>query len=60
MDNKHRRLAWIYSLGSCNVKGNFEPKPIELQMTTMQAVICLLFNDAAELSYDEIKVCVRL
>ncbi len=56
MDNKHRRLTWIYSLGSCMVKGNFDAKPIEMTMSTLQAAICLLFNDAAELSYAEIRV----
>lgn len=31
-----RRLTWIYSLGHCMVKGNFDQKPIEMQMSTMQ------------------------
>lgn len=55
-DTKHRRLTWIYSLGSCMVKGNFEPKVIEMQMSTMQATICVLFNDVEELTYNEIRV----
>ena len=32
----HRRLTWIYSLGSCNVVGHFTAKPIELIVTTYQ------------------------
>ncbi|GFH16576.1 CULLIN_2 domain-containing protein [Haematococcus lacustris] len=58
--NQHRRLTWIYSLGSCMVKGNFDAKPIEMTMSTMQATVCLLFNDAEELSFEEIKQRVNL
>jgi cullin 1 len=59
VENKHRRLSWIYSLGSAVVKGNFEPKTMELQMATMQAAICMLFNDVSELSYSDIRVFGR-
>lgn len=51
----HRRLAWIYTLGTASVKGNFDARPIEMSMSTMQASVCLLFNDAAELTYKEIQ-----
>ncbi|XP_030923934.1 cullin-1-like [Quercus lobata] len=27
---KHRKLTWIYSLGTCNINGMFDSKPIEL------------------------------
>ncbi|XP_073282632.1 cullin-1-like, partial [Primulina huaijiensis] len=27
---KHRKLTWIYSLGTCNINARFEQKPIEL------------------------------
>uniref|UniRef100_A0A7S0WZR9 Cullin family profile domain-containing protein n=1 Tax=Chlamydomonas leiostraca TaxID=1034604 RepID=A0A7S0WZR9_9CHLO len=54
-ENKHRRLTWIYSLGHCVLKGNFDAKPITMQMSTMQAVVCLLFNDTEELSYQEVQ-----
>mmetsp|Transcript_11025 Transcript_11025/g.19100 ORF Transcript_11025/g.19100 Transcript_11025/m.19100 type:complete len:748 (-) Transcript_11025:342-2585(-) len=60
LENKHRKLTWVYSLGSCMVKGNFGQKPIEMTMSTMQAAICLLFNDAEELSYKEISERVNL
>lgn len=33
---KHRKLTWIYSLGICNIIGKFEPKTIELIVTTYQ------------------------
>lgn len=59
-ENKHRRLTWIYSLGSCMLRGNFDAKPIEMQMSTMQAAVCLLFNDAVELTYTEVQERVNL
>lgn len=34
--NQHRKLTWVYSLGSTMIKGNFEQKPIEMTMSTMQ------------------------
>ncbi|KAG0479846.1 hypothetical protein HPP92_010704 [Vanilla planifolia] len=33
---KHRKLTWIYSLGTCNINGKFEPKTMELVVTTYQ------------------------
>ncbi|CAL5415679.1 unnamed protein product [Camellia sinensis] len=33
---KHRKLTWIYSLGTCNLNGKFEPKTMELIVTTYQ------------------------
>jgi cullin 1 len=33
---KHRKLTWIYSLGTCNITGKFDAKPIELVVTTYQ------------------------
>ncbi|KAK1351908.1 Cullin-1 [Heracleum sosnowskyi] len=51
---KHRKLTWIYSLGTCNVLGKFEPKTIELIVTTYQASALLLFNSSDRLSYQEI------
>ncbi|KAI5059113.1 hypothetical protein GOP47_0025432 [Adiantum capillus-veneris] len=57
---KHRKLTWIYSLGTCNVFGKFESKPIELIVTTYQAAVLLLFNSADRLSYSEIKTELNL
>ncbi|KAL4338674.1 hypothetical protein AHAS_Ahas12G0233800 [Arachis hypogaea] len=57
---KTRRLRWIYSSGTCNVNGNFEPKIIELIVSTSQAVILLLFNNADRLSYSEIMTRLNL
>jgi cullin 1 len=39
----HRRLAWTHSLGSVLVRGNFK-KPIDIEGTTLQAVVLLTFN----------------
>lgn len=50
-----RRYSWILSLGSCNIKGNFKKKTIELVVGTYQATVLLQFNDAERLSYSEIK-----
>lgn len=33
---KHRKLAWMYSLGTCNIVGKFDLKPIEMVVTTYQ------------------------
>ncbi|KAK9861186.1 hypothetical protein WJX84_011054 [Apatococcus fuscideae] len=52
---KHRKLTWIYSLGNCHLKGNFDAKPIELVITTSQAALLLLFNSGEQLTYEEVK-----
>ncbi|KAK7284680.1 hypothetical protein RJT34_19430 [Clitoria ternatea] len=51
---KHRKLTWIYSLGTCHVLGKFEAKTMELVLSTYQAAALLLFNNADRLSYAEI------
>ena len=54
----HRKLTWIYSMGTAHVLGRFTPKPIELVLNTLQAAILLMFNDApggGPLTYEEIK-----
>ncbi|XP_062108607.1 cullin-1-like isoform X2 [Humulus lupulus] len=57
---KHRKLTWIYSLGSCTVSGKFEPKSIDLIVTTHQASALLLFNSSDRLSFSEIKTQLNL
>eukprot|EP00898_Chlorokybus_atmophyticus_P003604 jgi/Chlat1/4244/Chrsp27S04315 len=52
---KHRKLTWIYSLGTCQITGKFKPKPIDLVLSTLQAAVLLLFNQADRLTYSEIK-----
>ncbi|RYR13223.1 hypothetical protein Ahy_B04g070339 isoform B [Arachis hypogaea] len=57
---KHRKLTWIYSLGTCNISGKFEPKTMELIVTTYQASALLLFNTSDRLSYSEIMTQLNL
>ncbi|CAH9098751.1 unnamed protein product [Cuscuta epithymum] len=57
---KHRKLTWIYSLGTCNVNGKFEAKTIELILGTYQAAALLLFNASDRLSYQDIKSQLNL
>ncbi|XP_050227494.1 cullin-1-like [Mercurialis annua] len=58
--SKHRKLTWIYSLGSCHLTGKFDPKPIELIVSTYQAALLLLFNTSDRLSYSEIMAQLNL
>ncbi|RYR70360.1 hypothetical protein Ahy_A03g016859 isoform A [Arachis hypogaea] len=57
---KHRKLTWIHSLGTCHIIGKFEPKTIELVVSTYQAAALLLFNSAHKLSYSEIMMQLNL
>ncbi|KAK4730712.1 hypothetical protein R3W88_023700 [Solanum pinnatisectum] len=57
---KHRKLTWIYSLGTCNGNGKFDSKTIELILGTYQAAVLLLFNSSDRLSYSEIKSQLNL
>ncbi|GMP56810.1 hypothetical protein CsSME_00021144 [Camellia sinensis var. sinensis] len=57
---KHRKLTWIYSLGTSNINGKFEPKTMELVVTTYQASALLLFNASDRLSYQEIMTQLNL
>lgn len=57
---KHRKLTWIYSLGTCNVNGKFDQKTIELILGTYQAAALLLFNASDRLSYTDIKTQLNL
>ncbi|XP_039021349.1 cullin-1-like [Hibiscus syriacus] len=50
---KKRKLTWIHSLGTCHINGKFEPKQIELIVSTYQAAVLLLFNESNRLSYTE-------
>ena len=43
-ETTHRRLQWSYSLGNATVKGVFNKRSFELQVTTVQAVVLVAFN----------------
>ncbi|KAH9615393.1 hypothetical protein KSS87_019632, partial [Heliosperma pusillum] len=57
---KHRKLTWVYSLGSCNISGKFGQKTIELVVGTYQAAALMLFNLSDRLSYTEIAAQLNL
>lgn len=42
---KHRKLTWVYALGTAVLKGYFDPKEIELVLSTYQTALLLLFNN---------------
>ncbi|KAF7825376.1 Cullin-1 [Senna tora] len=56
----HRKLSWIYSLGTCTIIGKFEQKTMELIVSTYQAAALLLFNTADKLCYSEIMTQLNL
>ncbi|GLD93367.1 hypothetical protein PINS_up001959 [Pythium insidiosum] len=58
----HRRLQWIHSLGNATVRGNFPRKKwYDLQVTTLQAVALLLFNDVdGALTFDTVRESLNL
>lgn len=41
----NRRLQWTYVLGGATVKGTFNKKSYDIQVTTLQAVVMLAFNN---------------
>mmetsp|Transcript_17376 Transcript_17376/g.31660 ORF Transcript_17376/g.31660 Transcript_17376/m.31660 type:complete len:748 (+) Transcript_17376:238-2481(+) len=43
--NNKRRLAWMWGLGNASVKGNWGKKKYDLQVTTLQAITILAFNN---------------
>ncbi|KAL2892031.1 Cullin-1 [Bienertia sinuspersici] len=57
---KHRKLTWVYSLGSCNINGKFGQKTIELVVGTYQAAALMLFNTSDRLSYSEMATQLNL
>lgn len=57
---QHRKLTWMYCLGNCKLIGNFDTKPIEIAVSTNQAVMLLLFNDFERLSCEEISSQLNL
>jgi len=50
-----RRLNWQTNMGSAELKAAFGPKKHELNVSTYQMVILLLFNDRSEISYKDIR-----
>lgn len=42
---KHRKLTWIYSLGTCNINAKFEAKNMELIVTTYQVIVSCIQSE---------------
>lgn len=59
-ETKHRKLQWVYTQGTCVLRGAFKPRPIEMVLSTLQAAALLLFNEADELSYSEVSQRLNL
>ncbi|CAH2036098.1 unnamed protein product, partial [Thlaspi arvense] len=60
MKTRSRKLTWIHSLRTCHINGKFDQKPIELIVSTHQAVLLLLFNTRDKLSYTDIQSQLNL
>ena len=56
----HRKLKWIHTLGTCNLVGRFDAKPIELVISTYQACILMLFNQQTEYTTADIASATKL
>ncbi|KAM5567090.1 hypothetical protein ABKV19_015287 [Rosa sericea] len=52
---KHRKLEWFPSMGSCIIEVDLTRKKYNLHISTFQAALLLLFNDADRLRLSEIK-----
>lgn len=54
--NKHsgRRLGWQFNMGHVDIRANGFERKYELNVSTYQACILMLFNDAQQLSYKDI------
>ncbi|KAK1277508.1 Cullin-1 [Acorus gramineus] len=57
---RSRKLIWLFSLGTCIMIGKFDARPIEINLTTYQAVLLLLFNNCDRLSFEEIADQLKL
>ncbi|GAB4840631.1 hypothetical protein Ancab_021398 [Ancistrocladus abbreviatus] len=55
-----RRLMWQNSLGHCVLKADFPKGRKELAVSLFQAVVLMLFNDADEYSFQDIKYATRI
>eukprot|EP00592_Proboscia_alata_P006262 CAMPEP_0194357350 /NCGR_PEP_ID=MMETSP0174-20130528/4836_1 /TAXON_ID=216777 /ORGANISM="Proboscia alata, Strain PI-D3" /LENGTH=757 /DNA_ID=CAMNT_0039127329 /DNA_START=64 /DNA_END=2337 /DNA_ORIENTATION=- len=61
-DNKYakRKLTWIFSLGTANVKATFGKKTYDFMVTSLQAVALNVFNEGVTLSFEELKQTLNL
>jgi cullin 1 len=54
-ETTHRRLQWNFSLGNATVKGVFNKRTYELQVTTVQAVVLMAFNGESVRKFNELQ-----
>ena len=57
---KHRKLTWIYALGTLTVKGAFDDEAHRPAAAPFQASALLLFNKEDTLSYGDIATALNL
>uniref|UniRef100_A0A7S1G733 Cullin family profile domain-containing protein n=1 Tax=Bicosoecida sp. CB-2014 TaxID=1486930 RepID=A0A7S1G733_9STRA len=56
----HRKLSWVHSLGTATLKATYK-KGYELQVTTLQAVVLLLFNERdGAVSFEDIRSALNV
>nr|CAG4645372.1 EOG090X01NX [Lynceus sp. MCZ IZ 141354] len=55
-----RKLQWQPTLGHCVLKASFPQGTKELQVSLFQTLVLLLFNQAEELSFDEIRSATNI
>lgn len=60
--HKHQghKLDWDHALGTAILRSRFKNGEKELSVSLYQAVVLLLFNETAELSFSDIKVQTRM
>ena len=60
--NKHQghKLDWDHALGTATLRARFKGGEKELSVSVYQAIVLLLFNDAEEVAFSEIKTVTRI
>ncbi len=57
-NEKHQghKIEWSHALGTVSLRAHFPAGQKELSVSLYQAVILLLFNDMAEISFSDVKL----
>ncbi|OQV16221.1 Cullin-4A [Hypsibius exemplaris] len=55
-----RKLQWLANLGQCRINATYATGKKDFQVSQMQAVVLLLFNDLNDLSFDEIQKATKI
>lgn len=59
-NHKGHVLNWDHSLGNASIKAMFKSGQKELLVSLHQAVVLMLFNDADEISFNDIKAMISM